>query len=99
MTVLFITMLWWTVAVVLCMSLLSEFSSTKKEMLLMAVVCICWPLFTPFAVVILLYDLWVSSVKRIRIDIENRGLMKEFEEFIKLRNNGKILPKENNTND
>jgi len=93
MSIEFIMMLWWTGAVVLCMSVLSEFSSTKKEVLLMASFCILWPLFTPFAAISLLYDMCVSSAKRIRIDIENRGIMKEFEEFIKQRNKDKALQK------
>jgi len=90
----FIMMLWWTITVVLLMSVLDEFMGSNREIVLAIAGCLSWPFLLPFVFIMLLYDILVKSTKKLRIDIKNRGLMEEFEEFIKQRNHGKILPKD-----
>ena len=93
MSIEFIMMLWWTITVVLILSVIGEFRGSNKETALAMAGCLSWPFLLPFVFIMLLYDMLVKGTKKLRIDIENRGLMKEFEEFIKQRNHGKILPK------
>lgn len=93
MSIEFIMMLWWTMTVVLLMSVLDEFMGSNRDTVLAIAGCLSWPFLLPFVFIMLLYDMLIKSTKKLRIDIANRGLMKEFEEFIKLRNHGKILPK------
>lgn len=93
MSIEFIMMLWWTMTVVLLMSILDEFMGSNREVALAIGACLAWPFLLPFVFIMLLYDMLVKSATKLRIDIDNRGLMKEFEEFIKQRNHGKILPK------
>lgn len=93
MSIEFIMMLWWTMTVVLLMSVIDEFMGNNREVALAIGGCLAWPFLLPFVFIMLLYDMLVKSATKLRIDIDNRGLMKEFEEFIKQRNNGKILPK------
>lgn len=93
MSIEFIMMLWWTITVVLILSVIDEFRGSNKETTLAMAGCLSWPFLLPFVFIMLLYDMLVKSTAKLRIDIDNRGLMKEFEEFINQRNHGKILPK------
>lgn len=93
MSIEFIMMLWWTITVVLILSVIDEFRGSNKETALAMAGCLSWPFLLPFVFIMLLYDMLVKSTAKLRIDIDNRGLMKEFEEFINQRNHGKILPK------
>jgi hypothetical protein len=97
MVIELVAMLWWTIAVVLIMSfIMSDLRSSNKDTVLAFALCLSWPFFLPFGTVWLLYSFFVKSTKQLRNDIENRGLLREFEEFLKERKHGKILPKEDN---
>lgn len=54
---------------------------------------VCWPIIAVLMVFVMPYQLAVKSTKAIRVDIYNRKLMKEFEEFLSQKR-GKISEKD-----
>jgi hypothetical protein len=46
---------------------------------------IMWPLLLPFMIIALPYDAAVKSTRRIRSDLHNRKMMREFNDFLAAR--------------
>lgn len=85
---------WWTFAVVVWMTLaLGDWINDKKDMLLAIGMAAVWPLTAAIAIPMLIYSAVVSSAARIKIDLENRKLLRDFECWVREREAGKVLPK------
>lgn len=88
---------WWTFAVVVWMTLaLGDWINGKKDMLAAIGMAAAWPLTAAIAIPMLIYSAVVSSADRIRVDLRNRNLLREFEGWLREREAGKVLPKSDN---
>lgn len=84
---------WWTFAVIAWVMIMHETGRDTKDQMLAIGIAVFWPAVAIGAIPALIYTSCVSSTARIRADIKNRGIMKEFEQWLKDRD-GKILPKD-----
>lgn len=84
---------YWTFMVATIAVLANQVSSARDAAWVTGIAAI-WPLFALVAMVALPYGALVASTKRIRTDLHNRRLLREFETWIRERDNGKISPKE-----
>lgn len=84
---------YWTFMVATIAVLANRVNDTRDVMWVTGIAAI-WPLFALVAMVALPYGALVASTKRIRTDLHNRKLLREFETWIRERDKGKISPKE-----
>jgi len=84
---------YWTFMVAATAILANQVSGVRDAAWVMGV-AILWPLFVIVAMVALPYGALVASTKRIRVDLHNRKLLREFETWLRERDNGKISPKD-----
>lgn len=85
---------YWTFAVA-CVSILApETSRDWKSLSATIGIAAAWPLFAVAMLFYLPYQATVASTSRIRIDLDNRKLLREFEGWLRERNAGKVSPKD-----
>lgn len=77
---------WWTFAVVVLMIIAntSDFDDYKSLAFAIAM-AVFWPITAVIVVPALIYQALVASASRIRIDLRNRGILREFEDWLKTR--------------
>ena len=93
-----LAVLYWTFAIavfaIFAALVVAEHSGLGvKDFLLILVVAVFWPFAVIAAIPIYVYQATVASTKRIRTDLHNRKLLREFENWLKNRK-GEIQPKE-----
>ena len=84
LTIIVLAILWWTFAVA---ALAIAVSYEGKMHLRVIGYSMFWPVLLPVVAVFLAYDLTVKSTQRLRVDLKNRKLLKEFDAYIRERNN------------
>lgn len=84
--VIFLTVVWWTFAVVALMTIAnnSDMSGVKNSAFAIAL-AVFWPITALMVIPALIYQALVSSTARIRVDLRNRVVLREFEEWLKTR--------------
>jgi hypothetical protein len=81
---------WWTFAVIAWVIIMHDGDRDTKDQMMAIGLAVFWPVVAVGVVPVLLYSSWVSSTARIRADLKNRGIIKEFEQWLKDRD----VPKE-----
>lgn len=84
---------YWTFMVATIAVLANQVNNTRDAAWIVGI-AIIWPVFAVVALVALPYGAVVASSKRIRADLHNRGLLREFETWIRERDEGKVSKKE-----
>jgi hypothetical protein len=78
---------WWTFAVVVLMIIANNSDFDDAKSLACAIgFAVFWPITAVIVVPALIYQAFVASASRIRIDLKNRGILREFEDWLKTRN-------------
>jgi hypothetical protein len=86
---------WWTFAVVILMTVVNASDIDNiKDLAISIGLAVFWPLTAVMVVPFIIYQAAVASTSRIRVDLKNRGVLREFEAWLRERNAGKILPKD-----
>jgi hypothetical protein len=81
--ILFAVAVWWTITVVFMMVLTNETSIDGPYSFAIAIgLIVFWPITAVLAIPALLYQAAVASTSRMRIDLNNRGLLREFEKWL-----------------
>jgi len=75
-------LIWWMFAIPILGVLLADKSASTIESVALAVF---WPLLLAPVAVVLTYGMFVKAPGKIRADIRNRGLIREFECFLEER--------------
>ena len=75
---------WWGVAVVIFAILLGEIGDVISASEVVAV-AVFWPGFAVMGLIVVLWRVPFKTTRAIRIDLKNRGLMNEFDEFMAAR--------------
>lgn len=83
---------WWTFAVIVWVMIMHEGGRDTKDQMMAIGLSVFWPAVAIGVVPALVYSSWVSSTARIRVDLKNRGIMREFEQWLKDKE-GKIVPR------
>jgi hypothetical protein len=84
---------WWTFAVIAWVMIMHDGGRDTKDQMLAIGLAVFWPAVAIGVVPMLVYQRCVASTARIRADFENRGIIREFEQWRKEKE-GKIVPKE-----
>jgi hypothetical protein len=78
---------WWTFAVVVLMIIANSSDIADAKSLAFAIgFAVFWPLTAVIVVPALIYQALVAGTTRIRADLKNRGILREFEDWLKTRN-------------
>lgn len=86
---------WWTFAVALVALIASVSEVTDmKDVAFLIGLSVFWPLTATLALPAIAYSAAVASTQRIRADLRNRGVLREFETWLREREAVKGLPKE-----
>ena len=86
---------WWTFAVALVALITSNSNSADlKDVAITIGLSVFWPVTATLALPAIIYQAVVASTRRIRIDLRNRGVLREFETWLREHDAGKVLPKE-----
>ena len=90
-----VAVVWWTFPVTL-VALISTHSdiTDRKEVALTIGLSVFWPVTATLALPVIAYSATVAGTQRIRIDLRNRGVMREFETWLQERDAVKVSPKE-----
>lgn len=81
---------YWTLAVVFASAILFNTDSDSwKTAAIIIGFSVWWPITALMALVFIVYDAFVKSAKRIKIDLHNRKLLREFEQWLKERDKTK----------
>jgi hypothetical protein len=84
---------WWTFAVIVWVTIINDSGRDTKDLMLAVGLAVFWPAIAVGVIPVLIYQACVPTTARIRVDLKNRGILKEFEQWLKDRD-GKILPKD-----
>ena len=82
-TIIVLAILWWTFAVAALSMAVSHEGQMHWRVL---GYCLFWPVLLPFIGAALIYDMAVKSTLRLRADLKNRKLLKEFDAYMRERN-------------
>jgi len=92
--ILLLAILWWTFAVIVFTRLEAQNSLENVRDRAMCIgLAVFWPIVAVCVFPVLVYQSFVASAAQIRSDLKNRGVLREFEQWLEDRN-GKILPKD-----
>lgn len=87
MLMIALAVVWWTIAVVMLSWALFKFEPEDPKALAYALcLSVLWPLTLVVIVPMIIYDTLVLSTKRIRNDLKNRGILRQFEAWLEERN-------------
>ena len=90
-----VAVVWWTFAVALVALISTHFDITdRKDVALTIGLSVFWPVTATLALPAIVYQAAVASTSRICIDLRNRGVLREFETWLRERDAIKVLPKE-----
>jgi hypothetical protein len=85
---------WWTFAVVtVVLAVTADEISSSRDFGIVLGLCVLWPISAVLFVPAILYQAAVASTRRIRIDLNNRGVLRDFEQWLRERDSN-IQPKE-----
>jgi len=84
---------WWTFAVVGLVIMIQDSSRDIADRALIVGLAVFWPLCAVAVLPVLTYQGLVASTARIRVDLKNRGLIRQFEAWLK-EQEPVILPEE-----
>ena len=74
---------WWTFVIVCFMSFVEVWDSKKyKDVIIVLGLSVFWPVMAVCAVPWLIYKAMVASTAQIRVDLKNRGTLREFEAWL-----------------
>lgn len=76
--------IWWTIAVI-CIGAVHNVCDGIRDFLLVIPAALLWPVALPFLAVALIYIITVKSTGRIRVDLRNQGILREFNAWMKER--------------
>ena len=77
--------IWWTLAVVLWVQLISDSGRDTKDRAVAIGLAVFWPAVAIGVIPALIYLAYVASADKIRTDLRNRRLLGEFEDWLKQR--------------
>jgi hypothetical protein len=77
--------IWWTLAVVLWVQLISDSGRDTKDRAIAIGLAVFWPAVAIGVIPALIYLAYVASADKIRTDLRNRKLLGEFEDWLKQR--------------
>lgn len=83
-TIIVLAVLWWTFAVA---AIAQAIAHEGKMHWRVIGYCMFWPALLPFLGVAVIYDMAVKSTLRLRADLKNRKLLKEFDAYLRERDN------------
>ena len=86
--------IWWSLVVVMASLGMQNVDRDIMEKVKVIVVAITWPVYVIPVLVYFAYDALVDSGLRIRHDLQNRGLLREFEEWYAAKKYGTLSQKE-----
>jgi hypothetical protein len=77
---------WWTFAVALLAIIVAASDiTTSKDVAFVVGLSVFWPVTASLAIPALIYQATVAGTQRIRIDLKNRGVLLEFEDWLRNR--------------
>ena len=86
---------WWTFAVAVVALVASHSDITDlKDVAFSVGLAVFWPVTAALILPMIVYQAVAASASRIRTDLKNRGLLNEFEDWLRERNAGKVSPKD-----
>ena len=85
---------WWAFAVVTLALLIQDVSRNAEDRIMVVTIAAAWPLFLIPALIYGTYQMLVASKARILMDLKNRGVLAEFEEWLEQRNEEKLVETE-----
>ena len=74
---------WWTFAVIVWVMIMLDIGRDTKDWLMAIGVAVFWPIVAIGIVPVLVYQSVVASTSRIRADLDNRGVLREFEAWLR----------------
>jgi hypothetical protein len=83
--ILLAAVIWWTLAVVLWAHLINDCGRNAKDRAIAIGLSVFWPAVAIGVIPPLIYQAYVASAKQIRMDLRNRKLLDEFEDWLKQR--------------
>lgn len=90
-----VAVVWWTFAVTLVALIDSHSDITDKKGVALTIgLSVFWPVTATLALPAIIYLAAVAGTQRIRADLRNRGVLREFETWLRERDAVKVLPKE-----
>jgi hypothetical protein len=95
MEIIVVMVLYWTFAVA-CLAIFASINERYdgKTIAFCVGASFLWPLVAVIVLIALPYMALVASTKRIRVDLHNRKLLREFNEWLAARDKVTISPKE-----
>jgi hypothetical protein len=86
---------WWTIAVVMLSWAFTKVEPTPLDTGIIICMSVFWPVTAVALVPYVAYQMLVASTTRIRADLKNRGILREFEQWLAdQKEEGKIIPKD-----
>jgi hypothetical protein len=74
---------WWTFAVIVWVMIMQDIGRDTKDWLMAIGLAVFWPAVAVGIVPVLVYQSVVASTSRIRADLDNRGVLREFEAWLR----------------
>jgi hypothetical protein len=74
---------WWTFAVIVWVMIMLDIGRDTKDWLMAIGLAVFWPAVAIGIVPVLVYQSVVASTSRIRADLDNRGVLREFEAWLR----------------
>jgi uncharacterized membrane protein len=74
---------WWTFAVIVWITIMQDCGRDIKDWMLAIGLAVFWPVAAVAIVPVLVYQSVVAGTARIRADLKNRGVLKEFETWLR----------------
>ena len=86
---------WWTFAVAVVALVASHSDITDlKDVAFSVGLAVFWPVTAALILPMIVYQAVEASSSRIRVDLKNRGVLNEFEDWLWERNAGKVSTKD-----
>lgn len=86
---------WWTFAIAVVALVASHSDITDlKDVAFSVGLAVFWPVTATLILPMIVYQAVAASSSRIRVDLKNRGVLNEFEDWLRERNAGKVSTKD-----
>jgi hypothetical protein len=74
---------WWTFAVIVWVMIMQDARGSTKDWMMAIGLAVFWPIVAVAIVPVLAYQSVVASTARIRADLDNRDILREFEAWLR----------------
>lgn len=82
--ILGVAIIWWTITVI-CISAIRNLCEDWKGFFYALPLALLWPFTLPACSIAIFYRTLILSTRSLRIDLHNRGLLQDFEEWLATR--------------